>query len=90
MVFQKDTGNTLGRIIRITKEISSKDTEMATAFGKMAKNSTKGTICLTKNMDLVYTTGVTGIYIRVILWMRCDLDRGKCFMAKNHFIMDYG
>jgi hypothetical protein len=93
MVFLRVLENTLGRITLILREILNKGIEMDMEFGKMLKilnNNTKAIICLTKNMDLEFTTGEMGIYIKEISSKICVLDRVRWYIVKNQFIMGFG
>ena len=68
-VCQKDMESTNGLMDPRTKEISSKDTEMAMVFGnlKIKKKLTKGSIYLIKNMAMEFTKKTTKLTKDTIL-----------------------
>ena len=86
MGFLKDLGNILGAMAAISKETSSKVIEMDMEFGMMllqVAKVIKDTICSIKNMDMVFMTGETDIYIKEISLKTSEMVKGSSTITNN-------
>lgn len=90
----KDLGNIFGQMEALIKEISSKDKEVVTVFGRQVEIEQRATKVITiviRKMDMVFIHGTMVGSIRETLIMIFATAMDSCLIHKEKFsIKDFG
>lgn len=93
MVYPKAMVSIFGKMVALTKAISSKAIEMAMEFGQavlQVNKLTKVTTYLIRKMDMVFTIGEMVTATKAVLLKINDVDRGNYITMINLSKVDCG